>query len=147
MKQNLPEELLQSERGERKMNRYVSRDRGGKKETANFNSVQTGRVNKEFQGVASLNSKYGKPQSRIRISHSLQGPTPIHRRTQLCWTVATRVKNVEWGPLVKTLYCVRRTCVLTGVTKRSRLYVQHACMTEWRWVTVHACLQLPPQIP
>lgn len=43
---------------------------GGK----DFNRVQTGHVNKEFQGVAALDWKDGKPQSQIGISHS-QGPT------------------------------------------------------------------------
>lgn len=47
-----------------------------KKETADFSGVQTGRVNKEFQGVAPLNSKDGKPQSQIRISHSLHHTDP-----------------------------------------------------------------------
>lgn len=36
--------------------------------------MQTGHVNKEFQGVAALDWKDGKPQSQIGISHS-QGPT------------------------------------------------------------------------
>lgn len=71
MKQNLPKELLKSEWGEKEMNWYVSQDRGGKKERVNFNKVQTGSVNKEFQGVAPLKPNYGKPQSQIMISQSL----------------------------------------------------------------------------
>lgn len=80
MKQNLPEELLESERRVRKMNWYVSRDRAGERDRR-LNSVQTGCVNKEFQGVASLHFKHGKPQSQIHISYSLhQSQTLIHQR-------------------------------------------------------------------
>lgn len=82
MKQNLPEELLQSERRVRKMNWYVSRDRAGERDRR-LNSVQTGCVNKAFEGVASLDFKQGKPQSQSQISYSLhQSQTLIHQRIQ-----------------------------------------------------------------
>lgn len=68
MKQNLPKELLKSEQGERNMNWCQSWQAGGK---GNFNSVQTGRVNKEFQGLLPSTQSTEKPQSHIRISHSL----------------------------------------------------------------------------
>lgn len=43
-------------------------------------ACKTGCVNKEFQGVAPLKPKYGKPQSQIRISHRCinQRATQIH---------------------------------------------------------------------
>ncbi len=93
---------------------------------ADFNSVQTGRVNKEFQGVAPLNSKYGKPQSQSRISRSLH-------QTRTHTDPPNDTVKLKFGHSCQKcrVYCVRKICVLTGVTKRSRLYV-HACMTERR---------------
>lgn len=76
--------------------------------------MQQERVNKEFQGVAPLNSKWGKkPQIQIKISHSLH--QTLEQMIESTLTGTTCDKNALRGPLLQTcvnkvLHCVQDTC-------------------------------------
>ena len=102
---------------------------GQKKKKKRDGRLQTGRVNKELQEGRSPPLK-GRETTKPDQDFSQFCITQIHQMIQSSLTAAKKKCSVRprW---LKPCVCVRQPRALTGVTKRSRLYV-HAWMTGRR---------------